>query len=88
MDDVQKLKVREGYRLNDTLLDGLVSPWHVGMLKYTAIAIHITTIATAKHIHNYAWYLTAIYKITITTQLVTLLILIQQSVNVVTILNE
>ena len=65
----------------------LVSPWHVGIL-HTGIAIHIATIATAKHIHNYAWYLPAIYKITITTQLVTLPILIQQSVNVVTILNE
>ena len=66
----------------------LVSPWHVWTLKHTAIAIHITTIAMAKHIHNYAWYLPAMYKIAITTQLVTLLILIEQSVNVVTILNE
>ena len=66
----------------------LISSWHVWILKHTAIAIHIATIATAKHIHNYAWYVPAIYKITITTQLVTLLILIQQSVNVVMIMNE
>ena len=48
MDDIQKLKGRGCYRLNDTLLDGLASPWHVWILKHIAIAIHITTIATAK----------------------------------------
>ena len=61
----------------DSIQKLLVSPWHVGtLLKHTGIAVHIATIATAKHIHNYAWYLLAIYKITITIKLVTLPILI------------
>ena len=52
MDDKQKLKGRECYILNDTLLDDLASACHAGMLKHTGIAIHITTIATAKHIYT------------------------------------
>ena len=47
-----KLKGKGCHRVNDTLLDDLVSPWHVGKLKRISlyVAEHIITIATAKHI--------------------------------------
>ena len=72
-----KLKGRGYYRLDYALFDSLVSPWHVGMLKQTGIAMHMTTIATAKHIYR----ISTIPDIKILILLVTLIILIQQSVN-------
>ena len=49
-----KLKGRGYYRLDDALFGSSVITWYAGMLKHADIAMHITTIATAKHIYNYA----------------------------------